>query len=104
MNNFYPGDDVDKLISINIHNYTDFVIDKAVFTCGTLRKEIKPVENPIIISVTSKESEQFKEINTCFLDVYNLQGKKGTFQASTFLKPKTNIKTKSNTTQIFRKG
>lgn len=76
MNIFYPGDCIEKLISINISNHTDFVIDKAVFTCGTLRKEIKPVTNPIVISVTSEESAQFTEINTCFLDVFNLQGEK----------------------------
>ena len=78
----YRGDDTDafgqRFITINLENATGLTITKAEFKCGYLLKTFENPVFPIDISLTSEETSKLSQNNSCYLAIYDEQGRKHT--------------------------
>ncbi len=82
----YRGDDTlafgGNFIRIDIENNTQFNIIKAEWKCGVIKKVFNNPQFPLMINLTSDESEKLNTQNTCYLAVYDDLGRKKTCEGS----------------------
>lgn len=71
----FRGDDTDafggNFIRINLTNNTNYQVKKAVWSCGTVKKTFENPVFPLIINLSSEETDQLLTENTCYLAVYD---------------------------------
>ena len=84
---YYRGDDFDAFgeewVLIELDFPEDWVISKAEFRVGNLplMRFPNPVF-PIPVSLTSEQSANLKDVNTCYLAIYDEEGRKKTIDGS----------------------
>lgn len=78
----YRGDDTNafdnKFITIELENAEGLIISKAEFKCGYILKTFEYPTFPIEISLTSEETSNLSQNNSCYLAIYDEQGRKHT--------------------------
>ena len=84
---YYKGDDFgafgEDWILIDPELPDDWVVSKAEFRVGNLpvMRFLNPVF-PIPVNLTSEQSANLKDVNTCYLAVYDEEGRKRTLNGS----------------------
>lgn len=78
----YKGDDTgafgNSFITINLDNPNDYEVSKVVFVCGCVYKEFENPTFPIVINLTSEETNKLKASNVCYLVAYDSEGRQKT--------------------------
>lgn len=78
----YMGDNTgafgNNFITINLENPLGYEITKAVFVCNCLTKSFDNPVFPLVVNFNSSETAQLRTSNTCFLVVYDSQGRQKT--------------------------
>lgn len=78
----YKTDDTgafgNNFITINLENPLDYQISKAVFVCNCITKTFENPVFPIVINFDSQETAKLRTSNTCFLVVYDSEGRQKT--------------------------
>lgn len=81
-NSVYMGDNTaafgNNFITINLENPLEYPISKAVFVCNCLTKTFENPVFPLVINFDSKETAKLRSSNTCFLVVYDSEGRQKT--------------------------
>ena len=88
---YYKGDDFNAFgedwVEIELDFPEDWLISKAEFKVGNLPTMRFP--NPIfplVVNLTSEQSANLKDVNTCYMAIYDEEGRKKTLDGSwTFL-------------------
>lgn len=84
---YYKGDDYDAFdeewVLIDPELPEDWIVSRADFKVGDLptMRFIDPVF-PIPVSLTSEQSINLKDVNTCYMVVYDEKGRKKTLDGS----------------------
>lgn len=87
MSRYYKGDDFNSFnqewVRINLDIPNNWIISKAEFKVGNLptMRFINPVF-PLGVSLTSEQSANLKDINTCYLAIFDEEGRKQTLEGS----------------------
>ena len=85
-NNIYRYDDTDafgqNFMTINATIPEGWVISKAIWKAGSVEKVFQNPVFPITVNLNSEESGKLKNINTCYLAVYDQNNKKQTCNGS----------------------
>lgn len=73
-----------NFLTISITNNTqhDITITKAVFVCGPITKTFENPVFPLTVNLTEAETAQLECNNTCYLAVWDEEGRKLTCQGS----------------------
>lgn len=91
----YQGDNTEAFggtfLSVNLTNDTGYAVSKAVWKCGKLRKEFANPTFPLIINLDSKETKELYENNTCYLAVWDSEGRKKTCEGSLNFQTKAEV-------------
>lgn len=78
----YQGDDTDAFgsgfIEIDIDNETGEEPTKAIWQCGSVVKVIDKPVFPYMLQLNREETRKLKGVNTCYLAVFDKDGKKRT--------------------------
>ena len=84
---YYKGDDYNAFgenwVLIELDFPEDWVISKAEFKVGNLplMKFIDPVF-PIVVNLTSEQTINLKDVNTCYMAIYDEENRKKTLDGS----------------------
>lgn len=82
----FQGDDTaafgNNFITINLYNPLNYTISKAVFVCNCFTKTFDDPTFPLVINFDSAETVKLRSTNTCFLIVYDEQGRQQTCQGT----------------------
>lgn len=84
---YYKGDDFNSFnqewVQIQLDIPVDWTVYKAEFKVGNLpvMRFINPVF-PLDVSLTSEQTANLKDINTCYLAIYDEEGRKQTLDGS----------------------
>lgn len=84
---YYKGDDFDafdqKWAQIELDFPEDWIISKADFKVGNLpvMRFTDPVF-PLDVNLTSEQTVNLKDVNTCYMAIYDDKGKKQTLEGS----------------------
>ena len=92
----YRSDDTDfagdTLLKIVLHNSLNVELSKAEFKIGCITKKINaPIPEVIEINLNSEETEKLKDVNTGYLAVWDMNGKKRTAQGGVVIKTKNKV-------------
>lgn len=94
-NSIYMGDNTaafgNNFITINLNNPLNYPISKAVFVCNCLTKTFKNPVFPIVINFDSQETGQLRTSNTCYLVVYDSQGRQKTCKGNLTFKAQNGV-------------
>lgn len=71
-----------KFIEIELENQTGLEISKAIFRCGRVTKTFENPIFPLPIDLSSDETALLDASNTCYLAVFDEQGRKRTCEGS----------------------
>ena len=97
MTNLYKGDDTgafgNNFITINLDNPQEFVVTKAIFTCGCIQKTFDNPQFPIVINLSGKETERLRTQNVCYLVAYDSQGRQRTCKGTLTFNAKNGVLT-----------
>lgn len=80
-----------SFITINLENPLDYPISKAIFVCGCIKKTFVNPVFPIVINFSEQETSNFRSLNTCYLVVYDQQGRQKTCQGSLTFKAQNGV-------------
>lgn len=69
-------------ISLNNNTGEQITVSKAVFACGSVRVEFKNPVFPLVVNLTEEQTEKLNCKNTCYLAVWDDQGRKRTCEGS----------------------
>lgn len=83
----YKGDDTaafgNDFITISLENPESLVVSKAIFTCGDkIEKTFLDPVFPLVVNLTSEETEILNSSNICHLVVYDSEGRQRTCDGS----------------------
>lgn len=78
-------------ITINLNNPYGYPISKAIFVCGCLQKTFQNPQFPLVINFTSQETSNFNSLNTCYLVVFDQQGRQKTCQGNLTFKAQNGV-------------
>ena len=91
----YKGDNTgafgNSFITINLENPLEYQISKAIFVCGCIQKEYKNPVFPWVINFTSAETSKLRTANTCYLVVFDEEGKQKTCQGTLTFKAQNGV-------------
>lgn len=94
-NSIYMGDNTaafgNNFITINLENPQEYPISKAIFVCGCLKKTFNNPQFPLVINFTSEETAGFRNANTCYLVVFDEQGRQKTCKGSLTFKAQNGV-------------
>ena len=84
---YYKGDDFgafdENWVEINLDYPEEWIISKVGFKVGNLpTMNIEDPEFPLYINLTSEQTAGLKDVNTCYLAVYDAEGNKRTCEGS----------------------
>ena len=84
---YYKGDDYDAFdqewVQIVLDFPEDWIISKAEFKVGNLPvMRFKDPIFPMSISLTSEQTSNLKDVNTCYIAIYDEEGRKQTVDGS----------------------
>lgn len=100
-NPIYKGDNTgafgNNFITINLDNPTGFTISKVIFTCGCIEKTFKSPVFPLVVNLTSEETEKLRASNVCYLVAYDEQGRQKTCQGTLTFPAKNGVLTNGRT-------
>ena len=71
-----------NFITINLVNPDGHEISKVIFVCGCIKKEFKNPVFPLVVNLTSQETDTLKTVNTCYLVAYDTMGRQKTCQGT----------------------
>ena len=84
---YYKGDDFNSFgetwVLIELEFPEDWVISKAEFRVGNL--PVMRFPNPVFpipVNLTSEQTSSLKDVNTCYLAIYDEEGRKKTVSGS----------------------
>lgn len=82
----YRKDDTDafdqKFLKIELETLIDITISKVEFRCGQILKIFENPLFPIDVALSSEETAILSYTNTCYLAIYDEQGRKRTCEGS----------------------
>ncbi len=94
-NPIYMGDNTgafgNNFITINLENPLNYPISKAVFVCNCLTKTFENPVFPLVINFNSAETKNMSFSNTCYLVVYDSQGRQKTCKGTLTFKAKNGV-------------
>lgn len=94
-NAIYMGDDTaafgNNFITINLENPLGYPISKATFVCGCIKKTFENPTFPLVINFTSGETATLRTTNTCYLVVYDSQGRQKTCKGNLTFKAQNGV-------------
>lgn len=97
----YKGDDTsafgNSFITINLDNPLGYKVSKAIFVCGCIHKSFENPIFPLIINFNSDETESLRNINTCYLVVYDSEGRQKTCKGTLSFKAQNGVITQNGT-------
>lgn len=77
-NSIFKGDSTaafgNTFLTININNPDNFVISKAIFVCGCIKKTFNNPEFPLRVNFSSQETQKLSANNVGYLVVYDEVG------------------------------
>lgn len=86
MANLYRGDDTDafggNFLRVDLIGAPEAVITKADWICGQIVKSFENPEFPLVINLTQEDTAKLKSQNTCYLALYDENGRKKTCEGS----------------------
>lgn len=98
-NSIYMGDNTgafgNSFITINLENPLGYTISKAVFVCGCFKKTFENPQFPLVINFTSAETANLRTVNTCYLVVYDEQGRQKTCKGTLTFKAQNGVITQN---------
>lgn len=80
-----------KFITIDLDNPLGYIISKAEFICGCFRKEFISPVFPLVINFTEEESKKLNFKNTCYLVVWDEQGRQKTCEGTLTFEAKNGV-------------
>lgn len=86
-----------NFITINLENPLGYEVTKAIFVCGCIQKSFENPVFPIVINFTSDETASLRNINTCYLVVYDSEGRQKTCKGTLSFKTQNGVITKNGT-------
>jgi hypothetical protein len=87
-NKIVKGDDTNAfggkllLIDIEVPEGEEYIITKAIFKCGCIRKTFENPVFPIEVNLSSDETKQLNPSNNCYLAVFDENGLKQTCEGT----------------------
>ena len=82
MTTIYRGDDTDAFgktyMTIYLNGAEGKTISKAIFRCGNIQKSYTRPTFPIVVNFSAKETEQLYNENECYLQVFDIKGRRRT--------------------------
>lgn len=94
-NSIYMGDNTgafgNTFITINLENPLEYPISKAIFVCGCIQKTFENPQFPLRINFDSSETTTLRTTNTCFLVVFDEQGRQKTCKGSLVFKAQNGV-------------
>ena len=73
-------------ISLSSNIGTEIVVTKAVFACGSIKLEFENPQFPLRINLTEEQTATLNCENTCYLAVWDDEGRKLTCEGSLVFK------------------
>lgn len=81
-----------SFITIYLENPLEYVVSKAIFVCGCFKKTFENPQFPLRINFTSEETAKLKAgANTCYLVVYDEQGRQKTCKGTLTFKAQNGV-------------
>lgn len=84
---YYKGDDFNSFnqdwVEIELDFPDDWIISKAAFKVGNL--PVMVFHNPVFplkVNLTSEQTTDLKDVNTCYLAIFDEEGRKQTLEGS----------------------
>lgn len=94
-NMIFKGDDTgafgNNFITINLENPLNYPVSKAVFVCNCITKSFEEPEFPLIINFDSSETSRLRAANTCYLVVFDTQGRQKTCKGTLTFKTQDGV-------------
>ena len=94
-NPIFKGDDSgafgNNFITINLDNPLGYPISKAIFVCGCIKKTFENPVFPLVINFNSEETETLRSVNTCYLVVYDSEGRQKTCKGTLSFKAQNGV-------------
>lgn len=95
MTAIYKTDDTaafgNSFITINLENPLGYTISKAIFVCGCIHKTFENPIFPLVINFNSAETGGMGFTNTCYLVVYDSEGRQRTCKGNLTFKTKDGV-------------
>lgn len=95
MTAIYKTDDTaafgNRFITINLENPFEYPISKAIFVCGCLKKTFENPVFPLVINFSSQETANLSVSNTCYLVVYDSEGRQKTCKGTLTFKAQNGV-------------
>lgn len=87
MTKYYKGDDYDAFdedwVEIELEIPVTWVVHKAVFKVGDLPAlTFEDPVFPLIVNLSSSQTSNLKDVNTCYMVIYDYKGRKKTLNGS----------------------
>lgn len=99
-NPIFKSDDTaafgNNFITINLDNPLNYSISKAVFVCNCITKSFENPAFPLVINFNSQETSTLKSTNTCFLVVYDSEGRQKTCTGTLTFKAQNGVLPEGN--------
>lgn len=81
-NPIFKGDDTgafgNNFITINLENPLEYEVTKVIFACGCIQKTFENPVFPLVINLSSAETEKLRPQNVCYLVAYDSNGRQKT--------------------------
>lgn len=94
-NAIYKGDNTaafgNNFITINLNNPLGYTVSKAILVCGCIQKTFENPEFPLIINLTSQETNQLRSSNVCYLVVFDSEGRQKTCNGTITFKAQNGV-------------
>lgn len=95
METIFKGDDTgafnNSFITINLENPLNLEISKVIFVCGCIKKTFKEPVFPLVINLTSKETEKLSVSNVCYLVAYDSENRQRTCKGTLTFNAKNGV-------------
>ena len=94
-NAIFKGDNTgafgNSFITINLDNPQGFVVSKAIFVCGCIKKTFNNPVFPLVINLTSSETEKLGASNVCYLVAFDSQNRQKTCKGTLTFKAQNGV-------------
>lgn len=80
-----------QFITIELENPLGYIVSKAAFVCGCFKKEFVNPVFPLKVNFTEEESKKLNFKNTCYLIVWDEQGRQKTCEGTLTFEAKNGV-------------
>lgn len=81
-NPIFKGDNTgafgNNFITINLENPMGYEISKVIFACGNIQKSFENPVFPVVVNLSSQETEKLRASNVCYLVAFDSEGRQKT--------------------------